>query len=516
MAWYFNHDYPVLFFGPSQYKRPTNQHYILWPVLLYRVVAPVPKNRRLDIFQKTILELCSAGEIMPQSIAAKLYLDIDLVNLILQELQARAWLDHRRRLTTTGQKMLDEERSKMQERVELKVGYVFRDPWRGKLWPRFEEYLKYADVRMHRDLERPEVELGTKGNPKRISPFVKQWPNKILEIPPRAIDILDAVRSHRRTQKGRPVGLCTDKGGTEELSPTITEKSARPPHLDRILSISNEPIKAYLVTFAYQCNNGWHIGDPFKLRRSRFLKSLIKDLIDEDKALADFLNRYFRDLIQDDKGEVSTMIVQAASPADAESELELSIRSNLEPESVDSLMPETKVDLLTIEREVFFGDINDQGLTDILLISQKILFRELNVFCHKCLNEPDFLLIKSNRQYNEQLLKQIALYLGFESVPTSVLRADPLGIISAIHCEGESLAALVAAALLSAQNCLRHPFRVAAMYNPQLLNWFGEIIDHINLVSLGRSSNLSNSDIIEAHHQILYDILRALISGMTH
>lgn len=67
MAALFQLDSSVLHFGPRmpagvEYSR---RKFLLWPALMYRVVAPEVRPRQINILQKTVLGMCRAGITFP-------------------------------------------------------------------------------------------------------------------------------------------------------------------------------------------------------------------------------------------------------------------------------------------------------------------------------------------------------------------------------------------------------------------------------------------------------------------
>ena len=63
MASPFRRDAPVVHFGPRLPKgmRWSQRRFLLWPALMYRVVAPEVQERQLNVLQKAVLGMCRAG-----------------------------------------------------------------------------------------------------------------------------------------------------------------------------------------------------------------------------------------------------------------------------------------------------------------------------------------------------------------------------------------------------------------------------------------------------------------------
>ena len=68
-------------------KNPSNDEvHVLWPIYVYRVMYPVPKDKPLNLFQEAILGLCRAQCNDRVEIARLLDIDHELVAYIMTEL----------------------------------------------------------------------------------------------------------------------------------------------------------------------------------------------------------------------------------------------------------------------------------------------------------------------------------------------------------------------------------------------------------------------------------------------
>jgi hypothetical protein len=128
-------------------KNPRHDEiHVLWPVYVYRVMYPVPKDKLLNLFQEAILGLCRAQCTDRQEISRLLGIDHELVAYIMLQMMRDRWLDERGKITRLGIEMLDEDRSRKGElsvsrseasQQELKMGYAFWDAISQKWLPRF-------------------------------------------------------------------------------------------------------------------------------------------------------------------------------------------------------------------------------------------------------------------------------------------------------------------------------------------------------------------------------------------
>ena len=132
MASTFRRDASVLHFGPRLPKgmRWSQRRFVLWPALMYRVVAPEVRERQVNVIQKAVLGMCRAGTTSAQRIGDRLRIHSDLAALVYVELQERGLLDREGLPTQKGRDLFEEETL---ESHKLVTGHVFQDPWSGDL-----------------------------------------------------------------------------------------------------------------------------------------------------------------------------------------------------------------------------------------------------------------------------------------------------------------------------------------------------------------------------------------------
>jgi hypothetical protein len=135
-AFAFKRDDSVLLFnlrdhvGGAPYQQ---RRYVLWPVWVYRVIAPSSENQRLNILQKAVLGLCNAGIFEVRRVADSLDIHPNLAKEIILELQQEG-------LVNSGGLPTDKGRETLQDEIinsskSMTVGHIFQDPTTGELWP---------------------------------------------------------------------------------------------------------------------------------------------------------------------------------------------------------------------------------------------------------------------------------------------------------------------------------------------------------------------------------------------
>lgn len=250
MEWSPEH---TLDFGPKTHGngRWAERKNLLWPVVGWRVMAPQPRERVMNVLQRAVLRFHNAGIVGPR-IAELLSLDPELVALVTTELMQRQWLTAHGGVTPKGLDALGEEELDL---GEVRTGWVFQDAFTGRLMPRFVTGLEYADI---------EVEgnnafrvLGTKGSPRRFPAIWLQPGSKLAPVrAPEAADILRAAYLHYRHKRR------LDRSDSDL-------EVAMPQRVDRVTLIADEPEPLYLFTFIYtpelpeSGDPHWLIAEPF-------------------------------------------------------------------------------------------------------------------------------------------------------------------------------------------------------------------------------------------------------------
>jgi hypothetical protein len=269
--------------------------YVCWPVLVYRVTAPVLRVRHLNIIEKVVLGLCQAGIRQSADIAAKIRQDPELCEYVLRQLRDGEQVDRHGSLTEKGQQTLADR--KASDEPELIVTHVFQDPLTGRLWPRAARELRFERVHSVR-ADRAELRLG---------PAAERRPESALIVTagadpgqprrPAPQEIIDAVAAHRRAEIVRRAERFTDRsdgrspaarvaeGDLEALSTELVPESS----VHRVLDVSR-PMADYLLLWLQdggEAAGSLRVRDPFGLEPNPALHKMLADRIRLDPKLAE-------------------------------------------------------------------------------------------------------------------------------------------------------------------------------------------------------------------------------------
>ena len=297
----FGPEAPVLRFRQRGVAPRRKRRRLLWPVWCYRVVAPRPRERQLNILQRAVLGLRRAGVPDARSSGGWLHIDPMICGHILEELRDEGLLDDGMQLTVAGDVALTAD-STLQSH-DIVVGHVFQSIWTGKLWPRFVEELGFVDVQWTRG--GPRLYLGTAGAPRYDSPTVVASECGSGPSPIDAHDVLEACRIHHRA-----LWTLQNEVGVEPEDDS--EHGALEAHHSRIRSVSlidELPRAMYLLT---QVNSvpieagttGWDVVDPFGVAGGGFFRAELERQVGRDPSLVDVLEDVMGTSLQESTARV--------------------------------------------------------------------------------------------------------------------------------------------------------------------------------------------------------------------
>ena len=440
----FERDTPVLRLNHGKDPRAK---WVLWPVLTWRVVAPVPKERKLNLFQRAVLGLARAGVTDFVEIADRLLIAPDLAGLVVLELQNMGLVDREGRPTARGLKMLDDIEEDPPD--EARVGHVLSDPYTGKLWPRFlTGDLPVADVALNED-GWPVLLSGTAGDP------WTDWTFSILPTSrdtislarPSARDVLRAAHRHRRQR------------GFDEL-----DDDRDVPRLRRVSFVDDRPEPYLLALRVRRHESGdWMVDDPFGHGESVDLRARLEGRLDTQNGL----RRWLSPLVGSEGSEPTLGHLQAEAVWKVEERLTLAIRQH----------SDVRERLVAMRRALLEAELYDAPLDkwdDVLVKAQRAVERALRHLLapYRDAEAPAFTrLARSDKRFNQRFLDTIAADLGFQSPLPTTLSSVRRGKVQYAERSGSgSLRPLLVLSLLCADQDEDHPLRTTANAHPDLLH----------------------------------------------
>ena len=448
----FESDVPTLWMDAQAPQSAVADKHILWPVWAYTVLAPRVAPRpedRLDVFQEAVLRLLRADVRDPGEIASLLHLDRRLVAYIRVGLHDDHLCDDRGVLTERGARAL---RDADPESGETCMGFVFQDPMSRTLWGRFVERLAIQDVEWRGEL--PVLMFGSAGSPRPANALAIPPKAGVAPMTPRAADILDAVRRHRRA---------VTHGADEELHrPAALE----PENIQRISVVSEDPMPVWLGTTLYATDiddeaAAWNVADPFGIGTSPVLRAEIARRAEDLPALRDALRRLVKPASDDDTRSGRARRVELA-------------RMDLQERFGPALGAVRELDDLLVDLVVAVERAADEqrpvARADAMVRAQRALEGFLGHTLPFGRDENVAIDLIDDQEYDAAVLDDRARAIGFEALPRGMRFVQAAKIRAALRRGVGSLRPLALANLLCAATDLQHVFHGVARQKPALLN----------------------------------------------
>ncbi len=439
----FDRDTPIL---RLTHGKDPDARWVLWPVHAWRIVAPVPRERKLNLFQHAALSLARAGVSRSADVATRLLIAPDLASLIAWELQHMSLLDHAGLPTKMGLKTLDEFENEPPRQV--RVGHVFSDPFTGRLWPRFlTGDLPVADAEPD-DNGWPVLLSGSAGDPWRDRTFsiLPGWGDRVVEAQPNAREILRAARRHRRQRDYDDIADDRDV-----------------PYLQRVSFVDEEPHPFLLALRVRRHPSGdWMVDDPFGHGESVDFRTRLEERLDRQKGLRPWLAR----LIGADPEEPTLGALQIQAAWRVEERLTLAIRQH---EMVH-------LRLIAMQRahlEAALDDAPADKWDDVLVKAQRSVERMLHLVHDPYVGSRPPLFHDLDRivSASRQKVNEAAAEVGFPGPLPETLTSVRRGKVQyAEQSRRGSLRPLLILAILAARWNEDHPLRGAASSHPDLLH----------------------------------------------
>ena len=472
-------DKEILFFGPRPPQQRSSIQHILWPALAYRVTAPRIRNQRLNPLQKAVALLVRTGLLQANEIGPKLDIDDKLAELILAELTQQDLLTPTG-LSRQGLEILDNESILSYEWVS---GFVFQDPWSGKLWPRFVADFSYCDHSVNDG--KLLLHLGTEGKPRDVRPTWIEFPEEATDpVYPSKEDVVRAIRRSYSQRNRLGHGDASDETDGIEMSGGQIGEISYVTEIDPLVR------RIYLTTLLYVPGERmatqprfhhppeWAACDPFGGPEIPELFLRISEVARTDQRLQNTIDRLLEDAGYK-PGYKGLQEWEARAEEDARASITRIFSSSIQ--GYDGIFHE----LVGFEKKFLTAlDVPERiaGLPrDLLKVIEAAFIWCLGAYppgdiwkrvfhqsLHRKTGKLEWFAVRSRQDY-ASAYQYAAKELGLE--PTQrILNTKPSHIRLAIE-EGyhSKLTALICAQVMYAAEVNEHPLRKTASQMPDLL-----------------------------------------------
>ncbi len=213
-----------------------NKKLIIYPVLRYKIYAPVLDDAKLNIFQKNILSILNKGNYTHIEVGELLDLDVQLVQLILGELKIKELIDSSAIINQKGKDLVNGTYSWFVYAEDLKKDfrYIYQDVFTHELYPVLIDMNNEQNIYF----EKSKICIRSLGSPKEYEYlFIEPKSNEKLInfnsiLQPEVQEIFEAIDRYSKT--------CN--------SNEIINIKVKP---DVVQYIDNAPILTYIATWVY-------------------------------------------------------------------------------------------------------------------------------------------------------------------------------------------------------------------------------------------------------------------------
>lgn len=234
---------------------------MLLPAHAWQVIIVASALDRLDAFEKVIFDLMRSGDYGVEQLAAFTHLHPDLVIILLEGLHGYGLLERIEERRYRAHKPKNDDSSTPPDSYNETVGWVFQQPWTGRLFPGFFPRLPVQPI----------SENGQTSGMKKLlfgdesKPLVRQAP--ALEFPPQrginptprdVIRLFDLRRSGEFQERISGLRHIPFKDGS--IQKFDYRKSVK-----KVKFLSQEPVSVYLATAGLVFDDeptDWHVCCP--------------------------------------------------------------------------------------------------------------------------------------------------------------------------------------------------------------------------------------------------------------
>lgn len=464
--------------SPARYFNPDCPPYlereaILIPVWATQVTVPKTTENSLNIFERTVLELEKAGIRDADEISKWIQIAPKLARRVRKDLVRKDLLD-KRGITERGHEHLENRLTF--EKDDVLTGYVYQEALTGDLLQRFvlrEDHRSATAAPVSSDSRYPAIRVGPSvDNAKRKFPFYIRPSRRVSYREPSNSDVFQASVRHKRALDAYSPSESSEEGDDlADLPPTKSRVVDQTINIGSRGSASSSP--SWLFTYMFlpageTDPDRWSVADPFGLGPNGTLNHALRERRYQDEALSRKIAEMTRTLRNDREGGGADEYTRRWRRA--EEAIVDRFGSSIREARYFSHLTETW-------KELQMGREHVSALLNSLTAAQRFLEGLLQALrdaypdeeCHRRLNN------KSKDQRIE-VGNRSAVQIGFEPhedyaspLPHGIATQSAQKVRKMATGNGASLRAALFYHVLAALDEDRHPFRVLAERQPDIL-----------------------------------------------
>lgn len=267
-------NYPILNCAPQAPHGRSDETWMLLPAHAWQVIIVASALDRLDAFEKVIFELMKSGDYGVEQLATFTHLHPDLVMILLERLQGYGLLEKLEERHYRAFKPKDDDSTTPVASKNETVGWVFQQPWTGRLFPFFSPRLAIQPISENGQTNgMKKLLFGDESNPLvRQAPALEFPPQRGINPTPRDVIRLFGLRRSEEFQE-RVSGLRYIPRKDESTQKFDYRKSVR-----KVKFLSPEPVAVYLATAGLVFDDDptdWHVCCPVGTGLSQELRDQV-------------------------------------------------------------------------------------------------------------------------------------------------------------------------------------------------------------------------------------------------
>jgi hypothetical protein len=261
---------------------------MLLPAHAWQVIIVESAIDRLDAFEKVIFDLMRSGDYGIEQLAEFTHLHPDLVMILLERLYGYGLLEKLEEQRFRAPKSKDDDSITSEESNKETVGWIFQQPWTGRLFPVFSPRLPVQQISETGETNGMiKLLFGDESNPLvRQAPALEFPPQRAINPTPRDVIRLFGLRRSEEFQE-RISGLRHIPFKDESTPNFDYRKSVR-----KVKFISQEPNPVYLATAGLVFDDDptdWHVCCPVGTGLSQELRDQILRCSESGDTWADMV-----------------------------------------------------------------------------------------------------------------------------------------------------------------------------------------------------------------------------------
>lgn len=512
MVQLFNNSTDIILHEPAPFNEKipiSERRWILIPSIAYKVLIPEYKERKLNVFEETILKLFKSGNKDIKFLEDNLLINRKLIEYIINKLYKEKYIDKNNLVTEEGRNVLLDKN----EDYKYIIGYIFFDVITNKFWDAFIPDVDYRIVENDGFGENfRRFKYGDLGNPTKVKATVVKSKNKVEIKNIDTLEIYEVCIKH----KIRLSSINNINGNKNYILPKRIEKirylgEANPVYLATYMYYSKDLIKQSKWQVCYPFYGGTAINlrlelDKLKeMSENKGLREYIDDLVSTSlnvscNQLEGFINEDEKNIYENLKKILSSNINNYPKV----SKILLDINKNFQI-----------VDRIKVNRGKRYDEIQEK-LGENVVLAQEALEAALKVLATQYEGYYNDKVISYNRNDNIDMLSSLARQCGFEELfPNTFKKMFNLGkrkIESALI--SNEFKSLIALNLFIAQSVNEHSFFNLGKYVPGAIDFFYDLLNRRNENNHKYSVEDNERDIKVIYLRVVY-IISLLFDDLT-